>query len=337
MYVEIKYLNLLSVQLEKFKQKKPHLWNFRCPYCGDSQKNKNKARGFIFQHKGDLLYKCHNCGVSVPFPKLLQDKNLELYKEYTMEKFQSPKKQMDIRKFNKAVSTFGERMNDFQFEVLTPKKDVLENLTPLDNLNTSHPAREYILNRKLPTSALYYTEKFQEWVNSVKPNTFENIKKDEARIIIPFRDKEGNVFGFQGRSLCSDGLRYITILLQEDQPKIFGLNTLDYEKTIYITEGPFDSLLVRNAIAMAGADASVRDIGGSDYVFVYDNEPRNVQITSRISGHISAGERVVIWPSTIKEKDINDMYLAGHNVQSIIESNTYQGLTATLKLNDWQK
>jgi len=326
MYVEIKYLNLLSTRFQKFKQKKPYLWNFRCPYCGDSQKNKNKARGFVFQLKGDLIYKCHNCQISVPLPKLIQDFDVQLYKEYRMEKFQSPKQKVDMRKVTKVVST-------------KPvfKKDILHNLTPLDNLNNSHPAREYILNRKLPTSALYYTEKFQEWTNSVKPNTFEDIRKDEPRIIIPFKDKEGNVFGFQGRSLRSDGLRYITILLEENQPKIFGLDTLDYEKTIYITEGPLDSLLVRNAIAMAGADASVRDIGGSDYVFVYDNEPRNVQITSRIGGHIANGERVVIWPSTITEKDINDMYLAGHDVQSIIESNTYQGLTATLKLNDWQK
>ena len=326
MYVEIKYLNLLSTRFQKFKQKKPYLWNFRCPYCGDSQKNKNKARGFVFQLKGDLIYKCHNCQISVPLPKLIQDFDVQLYKEYRMEKFQSPKQKVDMRKVTKVVSS-------------KPvfKKDILHNLTPLDNLNNSHPAREYILNRKLPTSALYYTEKFQEWTNSVKPNTFEDIRKDEPRIIIPFKDKEGTVFGFQGRSLCSDGLRYITILLEENQPKIFGLDTLDYEKTIYITEGPLDSLLVSNAIAMAGADASIRDIGGSDYVFVYDNEPRNVQITSRIGGHIANGERVVIWPSTIKEKDINDMYLAGHDVQSTIESNTYQGLTATLKLNDWQK
>jgi hypothetical protein len=326
MYVEIKYLNLLSTRFQKFKQKKPYLWNFRCPYCGDSQKNKNKARGFVFQLKGDLIYKCHNCQISVPLPKLIQDFDVQLYKEYRMEKFQSPKQKVDMRKVTKVVSS-------------KPvfKKDILQNLTPLDNLNNSHPAREYILNRKLPTSALYYTEKFQEWTNSVKPNTFEDIRKDEPRIIIPFKDKEGAVFGFQGRSLCSDGLRYITILLEENQPKIFGLDTLDYEKTIYITEGPLDSLLVSNAIAMAGADASIRDIGGSDYVFVYDNEPRNLQITSRIREHIANGERVVIWPSTIKEKDINDMYLAGHDVQSTIESNTYQGLTATLKLNDWQK
>ena len=334
MYVEIKYLNLLSTQLSKFKQKKPYLWNFRCPYCGDSQRNKNKARGFVFQLKGKLLYKCHNCQISVPVEKLIQDVNPELYKEYRMEKFTSPKKQ-DMRKFNKRVSTFGERMNDFHFEVL--KRDILHDLTSLDNLNNSHPAKEYILNRKLPTEALYYTEKFMEWTNSVKPDTFQEITQDEGRIIIPFKDKEGNVFGFQGRSLSSSGLRYITVLLEEGQPKIFGLNSINYDKTIYITEGPFDSLLLQNAIAMAGADARVSDLGNSDIVFVYDNEPRNVQITTRILKHISDGESVVIWPSSIKEKDINDMHLAGHDVQEIVSSCTYTGLTATLKFNDWRK
>ena len=326
MYVEIKYLNLLSVRLQKFKKKKEYLWNFRCPICGDSQKNKSKARGFIFQLKGKLLYKCHNCQISIPFGKLLQDMDPVLYKEYRMEKFKDPKKP-DMRKVNRIVSA-------------TPvfkQKDVLKDLTLLDDLNNSHPAKEYILNRKLPTAALYYTEKFMEWTNSVKPDTFQDITRDEGRIIIPFRDKEGSVFGFQGRSLSSSGLRYITVLLQEGQPKIFGLNSIDYDKTIYITEGPFDSLLLQNAVAMAGADASVSSLIDSDIVFVYDNEPRNVQITSRILKHISDGESVVIWPSSIKEKDINDMHLAEHDVQEIVSSCTYTGLTATLKFNDWRK
>ena len=326
MYVEIKYLNLLSTRLEKFKQKKPYLWNFRCPYCGDSQRNKSKARGFVFQLKGDLLFKCHNCGYSVPFPKLLQDQDPELYKDYRMEKFVEPKRKVDMRKVERIVST-------------TPqfKRDILRDLTPLDDLNNSHPAREYILNRRLPTDALFYTKSFKEWTNSVKPDTFPDTTNDEPRIIIPFKDREGSVFGFQGRSLHSSGLRYITILLQEDAPKIFGLNTLDYGKTVYITEGPLDSLLLRNAVAMAGADVSHQTLDDCSCVYIFDNEPRNRQITDRIAKHISDGESVVIWPTNIKEKDINDMYLAGHEVQGIIDSNTYQGLTATLKLNDWRK
>ena len=215
-------------------------------------------------------------------------------------------------------------------------KNILSDLTPLSNLNNSHPAKEYIISRKLPLEALYFTEKFKEWTNSVKPGAFPDTKQDEGRIIIPFKDKEGNVFGFQGRSLSNTGLRYITILLQEEQPKIFGLESLNYEQTVYITEGPLDSLLLCNSIAMAGADV---DIPGDilSPVFVYDNEPRNKQITDRIEKHISAGDSIVIWPTTIKEKDINDMVLAGNNVQEIVSSCTYSGLTATLKFNDWRK
>ena len=326
MYIEIKYLNLLSSRLPKFKQKKRNLWNFRCPVCGDSQRNKNKARGFVFELKGDLVYKCHNCGVSMPIGKLIEHVDPGLYKQYRLEKFKdTTKPTLDMRKVKRVISH-------------TPvfKSNPLKDLTPIDELNNSHPAREYLLNRKLPTSALYYTEKFKEWTNSVKPETFPDTSHDEGRIIIPFRTQEGDVFGFQGRSLLNDGLRYITVLLQEGQPKIFGLNTLNYEKTTYITEGPFDSLFLTNAIAMGGADVSVPDNINS-YVFVYDNEPRNKQITQRISNHISNGDSVVIWPNDIKQKDINDMVLAGLPVSSLVESNTYSGLSAQLKFNEWKK
>ena len=329
MYTEIKYLNLLATRLDKFKKKKDMLWNFRCPICGDSEKNRNKARGFVFQVKGNLMYKCHNCGISLPLPKLIEEMDPILYKEYRMEKFEESgkKKKIDVRKVKRVVSS-------------TPvfEKNILGDLTPLKELNNSHPAKRYILDRRLPTEALYYTEKFQEWTNSLKPNTFKDITKDEPRIIIPFKDKEGNVFGFQGRSLHSSGLRYITVLLQEGLPKIFGLEKANYEKTIYITEGPLDSLLLTNAIAMAGADADVGALGdGVDCVWIYDNEPRNQQITDRIASAIRDGKKVVIWPSSIKEKDINDMFLADIPVQEIVETHTYQGLTANLKLNEWRK
>ncbi|QBP06185.1 hypothetical protein [Synechococcus phage S-B68] len=330
MFTEIKYLNLLSTRLEKFKKKKDFLWNFRCPICGDSQRNKNKARGFVFQVKGDLVFKCHNCNLGLPLGKFIESVDPVLYKEYRMEKFKesnaNKKPKVDMRKVNRIVSSKPEF-----------KLDVLRDLDPIDSLNTSHPAREYLLNRKLPTEALYYTEKFKEWTNSVKPNTFEDLRHDEPRIIIPFRDKEGNTFGFQGRSLSSAGLRYITILLEE-RTKIFGLDSIDSDKQVFIVEGPFDSLLVDNAVAMAGADvSSCPELAGCDVVYVYDNEPRNKQITDRIAKHIKAGHKVVIWPQEVKEKDINDMLLAGRDVESIVKSNVYQGLKSTLKFNAWKK
>jgi len=327
MFVEIKYLNLLSTRLDKFKRKKEMLWNFRCPICGDSQRNRTKARGFVFQIKGDLVYKCHNCGVSMPLGKLIEHMDPQLYKEYKLEKFQnSNKPRIDKRKVERIVST-------------KPvfKKDILDGLVPLDNLNKTHPAKEYILDRRLPTEALYFTEKFKEWTNSVKPGTFQNVTEDEGRIIIPFKTQEGDVFGYQGRSLSNTGLRYITILLDEDRPKIFGLDTIDYGRQIYITEGPLDSLLLKNCVAMAGADISLTGILGDNLVYVYDNEPRNAQITSRIQKHISNGDNIVIWPKNIIQKDINDMFLGGFCVQNLVESNTYTGLTAQLKFNEWKR
>ena len=88
---------------------------------------------------------------------------------------------------------------------------------------------------------------------------------------------------------------------------------------------------------MCGADGDVRKWGVSTPVWVYDNEPRSKEITERISKAIARGERVVIWPINILEKDINDMVLAGHDVQSIVESNTYDGLEANLKFTTWKR
>ena len=126
-------------------------------------------------------------------------------------------------------------------------------------------------------------------------------------------------------------------MLDDDAPKIYGLDEVQKNETVYITEGPFDSSFIRNSIALCGADGDVANWGIRDCVWIYDNEPRNSEILSRISRAIETGQKVVIWPSTIKEKDINDMILSGLNVQSVIELNTYSGLEAKLKFTTWKK
>ena len=145
------------------------------------------------------------------------------------------------------------------------------------------------------------------------------------------------LIGFQGRSLGPSKIKYITVMLNDDAPKIYGLDEIEKNKTVYITEGQFDSTFISNAIALCGADGDVSKFDISDCVWIYDNEPRNAEIHSRISRVIDRGEKVVIWPSFIKEKDINDMILSGLDVQSVIESNTYSGLEAKLKFTTWKK
>ena len=319
-FVDVKYINLISSRFQKFKRVKNNLYNFRCPICGDSQTNKNKARGYLYQIKNNTNYKCHNCGINVSFNNFLKQIDTQIHKQYIFEKF----------KEGNTGKNFTTQAPVLKFEApkFKPKLD-------LPKASEDPVAKAYLENRKLNSDNYYYTEKFKEWTNSLRP-TFDNVSKDEPRIIIPLF-YQNILVGFQGRALGPSKVKYITIMLTDDAPKIYGLDKVQKNKSVYITEGPFDSTFISNSIALCGADGDVDKWGICDPVWVYDNEPRNREILSRISRVIEMGQKVVIWPSTIKEKDINDMVLSGLNVQSVIESNTYSGLEAKLKFTTWKK
>src|SRR6056300_1945866 len=86
-YIDTKYISLISPRLRNFTKKGDFLWNFTCPYCGDSLKNRKKARGFIYRTKNDLFYKCHNCSVGTTLSKLIEFMDNSLHKEYVMERY----------------------------------------------------------------------------------------------------------------------------------------------------------------------------------------------------------------------------------------------------------
>ena len=178
-------------------------------------------------------------------------------------------------------------------------------------------------------------DRFKAWSNSHK-KTFDSVKYDEPRIIIPLFYKK-TLVGFQGRSLGPSKVKYITVMINDDAPKIYGLDNIRRDAPVFITEGPFDSTFIRNSIAMCGADADVNRWGISNPIWIYDNEPRSPEITRRIQSAITTKQTVVIWPTNIHEKDINDMALAGHDVQSVVESNVYSGLKAKLRFNKWKR
>ena len=329
-FIDVKYIQLVSSRLVLFSRKKADLYNFRCPYCGDSQKRRNKARGYLFKIKNDFVFKCHNCGMGRTLANFLKDQDTFLHDQYVMEQLQDGKT-------GKGTTVPNPKFN-FQEPKFFSKREKSVDLEKISDLNISHPAREYLEQRGIKDlDYFYYCPKFKAWTNEQK-KMFDNLKQDSPRIIIPFRDKEGNLFGYQGRSLAPKAkLRYITIMLDEEQPKIFGLDRVKENETVYIVEGPFDSIFLKNSVAMAGSDADVRSYNWNNYVWIFDNEPRNKEIVARIDKTIQRGDKVVIWPKKIQQKDINDMVLAGHNVQDIVDSNVYSGLEATLKFNDWKK
>ncbi len=330
-FVDSKYVSLLTLRFDKFVKKKENLYNLRCPYCGDSQKHRNKARGYFYEKKGDFVFKCHNCGVGRTLSNFLKDHAADLHAQYILESY----KETSVGR-----GTFRPQP---KFESTKPKfKHKQDGIIPVNDLNKEHPAFVYLQQRQIPESKyseLFYAEKYKTWVNTQK-QTFNVTDPDHPRLIIPLISN-GAWFGFQARALNPrNPLRYITTILDDIPPKIFNLDGVNYNEVVYVTEGPIDSLFIDNCIAMVGADVDWMFLISNyetDFVFVYDNEPRNKQIVDRIEKMINSKCSVVIWPKSLKEKDINDMVLSGHDVNSLIESNTYSGLEAKVKLAEWKK
>ena len=335
-YIDVKYVNLISPYLQQFKKKGDFLWNFRCPYCGDSKKNRTKARGFVFRKKNDLFYKCHNCGVGATLGNLIKEIDSKTYDDYILERYR------------KGVKTNNPEP-EFSFDVPKfSKKGVLKGLRSIADLDMGHPARTIVSDRQIPQEHwkdLYLCESFYKFTNSLITNKFSSLDKDHPRLLIPFRDEEGEIFAYQGRAFGNEQPKYLTIKLQ-DRDKIFGLDRVVKKEPIYVVEGPLDSLFLDNCIAVGGADFDrPLSIDGSlitngELTVVFDNEPRNKEICKLIEKTINSGKKVCLWPESMEHKDINDMILGGYTkeeIQEIIKENTFQTASAQMRFATWRK
>jgi transcription elongation factor Elf1 len=334
-WLENKYINLLSTRLEKFKKRSNNLYNFRCPICNDSETNKNKTRGYIYEKSGNMLFYCHNCGKTLGFVSFLKLIDFQLYREYIVEKIKDEKPpEMDESIFN-SVPIFTD---------LGP----IKKLKKISELDKDNEARIFIEKRKIPEDyldTLYYCPNFMSFTNKFIPSKFKEnaLLYDEARILIPFINEEKKLHGYNGRSFkANTDKRYISIRLDNSIPFLYGLSRINPSKTVYVLEGPFDSMFIDNSLATGGGNL-ITDFKTADkdkIVIVYDNEKRNKDTIHKIEKAILNDYKVVIWPSEIEEKDINDMVLAGYSIDhimSIIETSTYSGLMAKIKLSEWKK
>ena len=329
-YIDVKYINLLSPRLDRYKVKtnSPFTANFRCPVCGDSKKNKHKARGYIFTRKGGLFYKCHNCGMGASLGNLMKEIDPTLYNQYVMERY----KEGNVRQSHANVATL------MDFEPKFKKKSLLDEL--LDPVKGT-PAEKYLRDRKIPESRwdeLYYIdniEKIEQLSNKYKDRIIGN----EARLVLPFYDRDSKLVGVTCRALGDERLRYVTVRVNEDKPMVYGLDKVDITKDIYVTEGPLDSLFLDNAVAVGNTD--LKQVSNllpfERLVFIFDNQPRNKELVKIINRAIEGGARMVIWPENISEKDINDMVLAGLDINQVISTSTFSGLELKLQFTKWKK
>lgn len=340
LWLQQKYVGLIGPRLRNFRRKGPDLWNFSCSVCGDSTTNLRKARGFIYGKGGGLVYHCHNCGVTMGFPKLLKRMDENLYLEYVKENLQftdRPEK---------------EDVSAEKFRVDPPiAKKGLDRLKKISQLPHDHPAKRYVDSRMIPPKEHYrlrYCPRFNEWTNSFIPKKMsDKPEHEEPRLIIPLIDQLGQMFGYQGRSFANgpDVIRYITIMLDETAPRVFGLDKLDAGRPWRVFEGPIDSLFISNSLATAGGtptlEISKLGLIRAQGTFVLDNEPRNRDTVAKMVKAANEGYGVCIWPSYVEHKDVNDMIMSGQykadEIERIIASNTHRGLAAVACINEWKK
>ena len=338
--VESKYIGLISHRLRNFKRKQDYLWNFSCPICGDSKKNLHKARGYVYKKGNNLFYSCKNCGIGTSLGKLLENVDGTLYKEYILERYKSGES---------GFSNFKEPT----FNVPSPRFDkldkpkIFEHAEFCSNLSSEHFCLAYLKNRQIPKefySQLLFTSHYKKFIDALVPNHGKKLI-DDARVIIPFYDVYNNLIAVSGRALeTSDKtLRYITIRTTDNEEKlVFGMDRVSVHEPVRVVEGPLDSLFVKNCVASADANLAIvaENISAGKKVLIFDNEPRNKEIVKLMQESIKSNHNIVIWPNTIQAKDVNEMVMSGISVgeiESIISSNTFNGLQAQTKFVFWKK
>jgi len=339
-WIQHKYIGLISGRLEKFKRKGSNLYNFRCPICGDSQTHTHKARAYIYEKQGKMLFHCHNCNATMSVPNFIKSVDQNIYNEMQLEKLQDSKtpEQLDYE-------SFVDKMKKPVFL----KSGPLKGLKKVSQLSPDHRVKKLVDARKIPNpyhAKLFSCPNFKQFTNNLVPSKFDevSIQRDETRLLIPFFDKDKNMHAYQGRALGESKVKYITIVLNDAVPKVYGLDTVNFDKTVYVVEGPIDSMFISNSLATAGGDLvsalSPLSEHKSNMVIVYDNEPRSKDTIKKLDKAIMQGYSVCIWPENLEHKDINDMVLAGLTsdfIQFIIKSNTYKDLAAKLALTKWSK
>lgn len=334
-WLETKYIGVLSTRLRNFKRKSGSLYNFSCPICGDSTKDSRKARAYIYIKEGKFRFHCHNgCG-TMSVPNFIKKVDEFVYMDYLVEK---------------RLENGEEKKADPILVYKKPKyiaDTALNELKKVSQLKHDHFCRTYVDGRRIPTNChhrLFFAPRFMSWVNTFVPGKFSEaaLKHDGPALVIPFINREGRMHALQGRYFNGD-VRYITIVLDESVPKLWGLDSYDKGHRSYVLEGPIDAMFLPNAVATAGGVeiSTLRYLNLENAVICFDNEPRSKETVAKIHKCIKHGLKVCIWPEGLYEKDVNDMIVHGNIspaiVREIIDRNTFSGLRAELQLNNWKR
>lgn len=341
LWIDTKYVKLISPRLERWKLKSDtgnyFLANCRCPICGDSKSNKRKARGYFYSHEGELFYKCWNCDASMHFSGFLKWFDSNTYHHYALEKF---KKEVYVPKAPPTIK-----------KEKTYVPDIFADLKKISELDDEHPAKKYVLSRLIPQkfwNKLFYAPRYFKW-SMGHTDKFEKVNNDpekyklyeHPRLIIPWYDEHNNVFGYHARAFGAEEPKYISIMIDKEKPRVFGLDRLDKSKPVFVVEGPLDSLFLDNAVAVGSSSLNQFTLPDAEMIYMFDQQPRNPEIVKLVGKAVRTGKKVVLLSEDeFPWKDINEAVQSGldkNSLHDLLLSHVVHGLTAELKFNEWRK
>lgn len=344
-HVDIAWINRLSYSLTRFKKVKTDVYNCRCPVCGDSKKNKRIGRFYFYKKKQQMNVMCHNCGYSKSLFNFIKEQFPFDFDEYKKETIFDSFKPRELTKVgqNRPAVTLQDDSESVLEELSEAHsvENVLSDCVNMSDLPDGHFAKTYLLGRSFSEKELerlYFSDNFKSVAAKLNEESADKLPEKESRIIIPFVNEYGQVEMLQGRSLDPNArIKYVSIKVNDEVEKVYGLYEANRDRTTYCVEGPFDSLFVDNCLASCDANLTRVDAD----VFIWDNQPRNKDVLKYMEAAIEAKKKVVIWPFVPKEKmDINDLIKKGvtrEQLMKTIKKSTYSGLTARMKFMEWKK
>lgn len=348
-YVDYKYIMLLSSRLDRFKDTGNRTYNFRCPYCGDSQKDKRKSRGYLLYNskKNSVRFFCHNCGASSSLSTFIKNIAPDLHGQYKVETFgaamrvKTPESKTEQALSGTASKTFNRL------------RDPLGKCHRLSNCpSTLEHIKRYAESRSIPEnlfSEIYAAESVNDITSRLAKYKDSEYPK-VPMLVMPFFRKDGSYSYIQCRVADPEAdpdFRFLTIQVDGEGPKLYGENHVDWAQPVYVLEGPIDAMFIDNGVANAGASSSmsyviqqVTNSGKplSNVCMLFDNDySSNAQVMEHIIRGVNNGMSVVLFDKQFNGiKDINKAITSGWSrkeVNDYVRSRTFNGLRAKLELS----
>lgn len=340
-YIDLKYSRLVSPYLKGWRETGNGVAQFRCPFCGDSKKSEVRTRGYFYTKNDECNFRCHNCNAGMGLLKFLAEIAPTLAGQYIFERFTAP------RRAAKKEEEVDLRTN--VEERLTITSDILAACTKITDLDEEHHAYQYLIGRKIPRkhlNRLFYIEDVRELCRLV-PGYKEKAKTLPKKdcIVIPFFDEESTLMYVQCRFFSED-FRYMTLEVEEHGKKLWGLNYIDWDKKVYVCEGPFDAMFLDNCIAVAGVSILsevkyLQERTKAGLVLIFDKDyTTNYEVYSLLKKAVNLGLSVVLFDKHFEGKDINaqvkDHGMSEQDLKNYIDRRTFRGLMANLELSKFR-